>query len=75
VKRILYKICWGKYHIGDKGVDGRIMLRKIFIKCGFGAGTRSVCFRIRTGGGTSEYTDETSGSIKNREILDQLKPG
>jgi hypothetical protein len=38
-------------HWGDTGVDGRIILRRIFRKWNVGVWTGLSCFRIETGGG------------------------
>jgi hypothetical protein len=38
-------------HLGDPGVDGRIILRRIFGKWGGGAGTGLSSLRIGTGDG------------------------
>jgi hypothetical protein len=38
-------------HLGDPGVDGRIILRCIFGKCDVGVLIRSIWLRIGTGGG------------------------
>jgi len=38
-------------HLGDPGVDGRIILRWIFRKWGEGVWTGSSCLTIGTGGG------------------------
>jgi len=38
-------------HLGDQGVDGRIILRGIFWQCDVGAWTGSRWLRIGTGGG------------------------
>jgi hypothetical protein len=50
----------------EPGVDGRIILRRIFIKWYVGAGTVSSWHRI----GAGECGNETSGSIKRGEFLD-----
>jgi hypothetical protein len=46
---------WGdlreRNHLGDPGVDGRIILRWIFRKWDMGVGTESNWLRIGTGGG------------------------
>jgi len=41
----------GKNHLGDPGVDGRILLRCIFRKWDVGVWTGSSWLRIGTGGG------------------------
>ena len=41
----------GKNHMGDRGVDGRIILRWIFRKWDLGVWTGSIWVRIATGGG------------------------
>ena len=38
-------------HLGDPGVDGRIIFRLIFRKCGVGIWTGSSWLNIVTGGG------------------------
>ena len=61
---------WGnlkeRHHLGDPGVDGRIILRWIFRKWDVGVWTESSWLRI----GTGDCGNETSGSIKCREFLD-----
>jgi len=43
--------CWEtRDHLGDPGIDGRILLRWIFRKWDLGAWTGSIWFRIGTGG-------------------------
>jgi len=46
---------WGNLterdHLGDKRVDGKIILRWIFRKCSVGVWTGSSWLRIGTGGG------------------------
>jgi len=46
---------WGKLrerdHLRDTGVDGRIILRRIFRRWDVGVWTGSSCLRIGTGGG------------------------
>jgi len=40
-----------RYHLGDPDVDGRIVLRWIFMKWDVAAWTGSIWLRIGTGGG------------------------
>jgi len=59
---------WGNLkergHLGDPGIDGRIILRWIFRKWDLGLWTRSICLRIGTvGGHLCECGNELSGSI------------
>ena len=50
----LYSVLVGKPeerdHLEDPGVDGRIILGRIFRKCDVGAWTGSSWLRVRTGG-------------------------
>jgi hypothetical protein len=57
-------------HWGDSGIDGRIILRRIFRKWDLGIWTGLSWLRIVTGGGTCECSNEPSGSIKCGEFLD-----
>jgi hypothetical protein len=57
-------------HLEDSGVDGWIILGRIFKKWDVRAWTRSLWLRIETGGGTYECGNEYSGSIKCGELLD-----
>jgi len=65
---------WGNLrerdHLGDPGVDGRIILRWIFRKWDVGIWTGSSWLRIGTGGGICEFGNEPSCSIKCGEFLD-----
>ena len=55
VRRGVYRVSVGKpegkNHLGDPGVDGRIILRWIFMKRPVGIWTGSNWLRIRAGGG------------------------
>jgi len=51
VYRILVGNPDGKNHLGDRGFDGRIVLRLIFRKCDVGAWSGLIWLRIGTGGG------------------------
>jgi len=43
--------CWGRDHLGDPSVDGKIILLWIFRKLDVGLWTASSRLRIGTGGG------------------------
>jgi len=50
----LYWVLVGKPerdHLGDPGVDGRVIIRWMFRKWDVGAWTGWICIRIETGGG------------------------
>ena len=52
----VYTVFWWEYlregeHLGDPGVDGRVILRGIFRKWDVGVWTGSSWFRTGTGGG------------------------
>jgi hypothetical protein len=70
---------WGnlkeRNHLGDPGVDRRIILRWIFRKWDVGVWTGSSRFRIGQVAGTGDCGNEPSGSIKCGEFLDLLKTG
>ena len=51
VYRVLVGKPEGKSHLGDPGVEGRIILRWIFRKCYVRVWTGSSWLRIGTGGG------------------------
>ena len=57
-----------RYHLEDPGVDGRIILRRIYRKWDVRVWTESSWLRIGTGGG-----NKASGSIKCGEFLDWLR--
>jgi hypothetical protein len=58
-------------HLGDPGVDGRIILGWIFRKWNVELLTGLDWLRIETGGG--HCGNEPSGSIKCWKFLDQLQ--
>ena len=72
--------CWGNLrerdHLGEPGIDERIILRWFFRKWDVG------CYGLIRAGSdqgqvtsTCESSNEPSGSIKFGEFLDQLKTG
>ena len=72
-------VWWGNLrerdHLGDLGVDGRIILSCILRKWDVGVWTEWSWLRIGTGAGTWECGNEPLGSIKCREFLEYLKTG
>jgi len=60
----------GKPEVKRPGIDGKIILRRIFSKWGVGVWTGSSWLRISTGGGHFECGNEPSGSIKCGEFID-----
>ena len=57
-------------HLGDPGVDGRIIFRWIFRKCYVGAWTGSIWLSVGRGDGTCECGNEPSGYVKCGEVVD-----
>ena len=55
-------------HLGDQGIDGRIILKWIFERSD--GDIDWIDLRIRIGAGSCEYGNEPSGSIKCREFLE-----
>jgi hypothetical protein len=64
---------WGNLretdHLGDPGIDGRVILRWIFRKCGVGVYTGSNWLKLGKVADTCECSNESSGSIKCGEFL------
>jgi hypothetical protein len=60
----------GKRPLEEPGVDGSIILRRIFRKWDVGAWTGSSWHRIEQVAGACECSTERSGSIKCGEFLD-----
>jgi hypothetical protein len=60
----------GRRPLGDPGVDGRIILRRIFWKWEVGVWTGLGWLRIRQVAGACECGNEPSGSIKLGEFFD-----
>jgi hypothetical protein len=58
-----------KDHLEDPGVDGTIILRRIFRKWVMRAWAGSIWLRIGTGAGTCKCGNKPWGSIKCREFL------
>jgi hypothetical protein len=58
--------------LGDKGVDGRIILKWNFWKWDVKVWTGLSWLRIKISGGNCECGNEPSGSIKRGKFLDWL---
>jgi hypothetical protein len=73
-RKVHTEFWWGDLregaHLGDPGVDGRIILKWIFRKWGEGAWTGLSWLRIGTVAGCCECGNEPPGSIKCGEFLD-----
>jgi hypothetical protein len=73
-RRGVYRVMVGKPggidYLGDPGVDGKIILRRIFRKWDVGAWIGSSWLMIGTFGGICDCGNEPSGSIKFGEFLD-----
>ena len=70
VDRVLVGNLRERDHLGDEGVDGRIILRWIFRKLYVELWTASSWFSIGQVAGTSECGNEPSCSIKCGDFLD-----
>ena len=64
----------GKEATWETGVDGRIILKRIYEKLD-GAWTGLIWLRIKTLGGSCECGNEPSGSVKCRKFLELLRTG
>jgi hypothetical protein len=62
-------------HCGEPGIDGRIILRRIFRKWDVDLWTGLSWPRIETAAGTCECGNESSGCIKFGKFLDYLQTG
>ena len=62
-------------HVEDPGVDGRIILKWNLRNLDVGVWTELIWLRIWTDGGTCEWGNEPSGSIRCGEFLDFLRTG
>jgi len=76
-RRGICRVLWGNLrerdHLKYPGVDGRIILRRIFRKCCWVAWTGLIWLRLRTGGENFKYSNEALGSIKWGEYHDWLR--
>ena len=70
VYRVLVGKPDGKSHLGDPGVDGRIILRWIFRKWDVGVWTGSNWLTIDRWRALVMFGNEPSGSMKCGEFLD-----
>jgi hypothetical protein len=57
-------------HLKDLDVDGRIILKFILNKWNGKTWSEFIWFGMKTFGGSSEYVNEFSATIKFREFLD-----
>ena len=69
VYRVLVGKTEGKNQLGDPGVDGRIILRWIFMKWDVGVWTASSWLRIGQVVGICERGNESSSGIKFRDFF------
>jgi hypothetical protein len=70
---------WGnlrkRVHLGDLGIDKRILLKWIFRMLDVGYGLDRAGTGYGQVAGTCEYDNKPSGSIKCGEFLDYLRTG
>ena len=70
---------WGNMrerdHLGDPGVDGRIVLKQFFGSGTWGYGLDRAGSGYGQVAGTCKYGNEPSGSVKCGEFLDYLQTG
>jgi len=73
-KRGAYRLLWENVrerdHLGDPGIDGRMILRRIFRKWNGSPWTGLNWLRIGTVAGYCECGNEPLNSVKCREFLD-----